>query len=58
MEKGGIITRSARGSCSSFITNFFLGLTNVDRIKASVTMLPTRFLSADRIIAGSLPDID
>ena len=45
-------------SCSSFITNFFLGLTNVDRIKASVTMLPTRFLSADRIIAGSLPDID
>ena len=58
VAKGGIITRSGRGSAPSYLTNFFLGFTNIDRIKADVKMFPTRFLTADRILAGSLPDID
>lgn len=58
VERGGIITRTGRGSASSFITNFLLGFTNIDRIKAKVKLFRTRFLTADRILSGSIPDID
>lgn len=54
-----ILTRSGRGSAVSFIINNFLGLTEVDRIKAPVKLYPSRFMSAERILnSRSLPDID
>ena len=58
-EYGGILTRSGRGSAVSFLINHLLGLTEVDRMKAPITLYPTRFMSAERIILQrSLPDID
>ena len=36
-----------------------LGLTEIDRMKSPVTLYPTRFMSAERILSSrSLPDID
>lgn len=58
-EYGAILTRSGRGSAVSFYINKLLGLTEVDRIKAPITLYPTRFMSAERILSSrSLPDID
>lgn len=58
-EKGLILTRSGRGSGVSFFTNKLLGLTEVDRIKAPITLYPSRFMTAERILnSRSLPDID
>lgn len=54
-----ILTRSGRGSAVSFYVNKLLGLTEVDRISAPITLYPTRFMSAERILSSrSLPDID
>ena len=54
-----VLTRSGRGSAVSFYVNKLLGLTQVDRIKAPITLYPTRFMSAERILLSkSLPDID
>lgn len=54
-----VLTRSGRGSAVSFYINKPLGLTEVDRIKAPITLYPTRFMSAERILESkSLPDID
>ena len=56
---GAVLTRSGRGSAVSFIINNFLGLTEVDRIRAPVKLYPSRFMSAERILnSRSLPDID
>lgn len=56
---GAVLTRSGRGSAVSFLVNNILGLTEVDRIKAPTKLYPTRFMSAERILASrSLPDID
>ena len=56
---GAVLTRSGRGSAVSFLINNLLGLTEVDRIKAPITLYPTRFMSAERILSSrSLPDID
>lgn len=58
-EYNAVLTRSGRGSAVSFYVNHLLGLTEVDRIKAPVTLYPTRFMSAERILQSrSLPDID
>lgn len=58
-EYGAVLTRSGRGSGVSFYINKLLGLTEVDRIKAPITLYPTRFMSAERILSSrSLPDID
>lgn len=58
-DYGAILTRSGRGSGVSFVINKFLGLTEVDRIKAPVKLYPSRFMSAERIITSrSLPDFD
>lgn len=57
-NEGGILTTTARGSASSFITNKLLGLTTVDRFTSEVPMYPERFLTKDRVLAGSMPDID
>ncbi len=58
-EYGAVLTRSGRGSAVSFYINKLLGLTEIDRIKAPITLYPTRFMSAERILQSkSLPDID
>ena len=54
-----VLTRSGRGSAVSFYINHLLGLTEIDRLKAPITLYPTRFMSAERILSSrSLPDID
>ena len=56
-ELGGRLTKTARGSGSSFLTNKLLGFTEVDRLAAKVKMYPERFMSAERILeTKSLPD--
>lgn len=55
---GGIITKTGRGSAPSYYTNSLLGLSSIDRFAIPVEMFPDRFISADRILSGSLPDID
>lgn len=55
---GGIITATGRGSAVSYFTNMLLGFSSVDRYSIPVEMFPDRFISADRILSGSLPDID
>ena len=58
-EYGAVLTRSGRGSGVSFYVNHLLGLTEIDRLKSPVTLYPTRFMSAERILSSrSLPDID
>lgn len=57
-KKGAIITQTGRGSCVSYFTNSLLGLSSVDRLQIPVEMFPDRFISKDRILSGSLPDID
>ena len=56
---GGLLTRTGRGSAVSFLTNYLLGLTEINRVFAPVTLYPSRFMSAERILLrNSLPDID
>lgn len=58
-EYNAVLTRSGRGSGVSFYVNHLLGLTEIDRLKSPVTLYPTRFMSAERILSSrSLPDID
>lgn len=57
-EKGGVITATGRGSAVSYFTNMLLGFSSVDRFSIPVEMFPDRFISADRILSGSLPDVD
>ena len=58
-EYGGVITSTGRGSGASFYVNKLLGLTDIDRVNAPITLYPTRFMSKSRIIeTRSLPDID
>lgn len=57
-QKGGVLTATGRGSAVSFLTNMLLGFSSVDRFSIPVEMYPDRFISADRILAGNLPDID
>ena len=56
---GGLLTKTGRGSAVSFLINHLLGLTEINRIESPVTLYPSRFMSAERILsANSLPDID
>lgn len=58
-DYNGLLTKTGRGSAPSFIITKFLGLTEIDRLKAPVPLFPTRFMSIERILqAKSLPDID
>lgn len=58
-DYNGLLTKTGRGSAPSFIATKFLGLTEIDRLKAPVPLFPTRFMSVERILnAKSLPDID
>ena len=57
-EMGGVVTPTGRGSAVSYFTSMLLGFSSVDRFSIPVEMFPDRFISADRILSGSLPDID
>lgn len=57
VELGGVLTTTARGSAGSYVSNYALGFTSINRLRAPVTMYPERFISADKLRAGS-PDID
>jgi len=57
-ELGGIITKTGRGSGSSFATNFSLGFTSLNRLHSPVKLYPERFISKERMAAGILPDLD
>ena len=58
-ELGGVLTKTGRGSASSYITNFILGFTSIDRIKHKVPMLRERFMGKARILENnSAPDVD
>ena len=55
---GGILTKTGRGSGPSYFTNTLLGFSSIDRFALPITMYPDRFISADRLKAGSMPDLD
>src|SRR5699024_2683566 len=58
-EYDGVITSTGRGSAPSFYINKLLGLTDIDRVSAPITLYPTRFMSKRRILeTKSMPDID
>ena len=52
------MTYTGRGSGPSYFTNTLLGFSSIDRFALPITMYPDRFISADRLAAGSLPDLD
>lgn len=55
----GRLTNTGRGSAPSFYITKLLGLTDIDRVSAPITLFPTRFMSIERILGTrSLPDID
>ncbi|MGL5647023.1 MAG: PHP domain-containing protein [Clostridium sp.] len=59
IEYGGVLTKSGRGSGTSFLLNKMLGFTSVDRLKAKVPMLRDRFLGIARVLENnSCADID
>ena len=58
IEKGGVVSRSGRGSGPSFFTNTLLGFSTMDRVSLPVKMYPDRFVSKPRLMAGQLPDLD
>lgn len=54
----GTLTTTSRGSMGSYYTNKLLGYTTLDRFSAEIPIYPSRFLSADRVLAGQMPDCD
>lgn len=55
---GGKLTNTGRGSAPSFYITKLLGLTDIDRVSAPITLFPTRFMSVERILGTrSLPDL-
>lgn len=55
----GRLTNTGRGSAPSFYITKMLGLTDIDRVSAPITLFPSRFMSVERILGSrSLPDID
>lgn len=55
-NEGGTLTTTSRGSSASFVTNKLLGLTTIDRFNSDVPIYWQRFLTAERVNAGSMPD--
>ena len=58
IENGGVLTKTGRGSGSSFCTNFSLGFTSLNRLHSPVKLYPERFISRERMASGILPDLD
>lgn len=57
-EEGGVLTTTSRGSMGSFYTNKLLKFTTIDRFSCEIPVYYPRFLTADRVLAGSMPDCD
>lgn len=57
-EFGGVLTTTSRGSMGSFYTNKLLKFTTLDRFNAEIPIYYPRFLTADRVNSGSMPDCD
>lgn len=58
-SKGGIITKTGRGSSSSWFTNKIFGFTSVDRFTSKVPLLMERFMTADKVLLNhEMMDID
>ena len=51
-EKGGVLTRTGRGSASGAFINRLLGFTQINRISSPVPLFPERFLTKERILAS------
>lgn len=59
LDKGGIVTKSGRGSGVSYYINSLMGFSNIDRFISPVKLYPDRFMSKTRImLTRSLPDLD
>lgn len=59
VSRGGIITKTGRGSGVSYYVNTLLGFSNIDRFISPVKLYPDRFMSKTRILlTRSLPDLD
>ena len=57
IKKGGIITKTGRGSGVSYYVNSLLGFSDIDRFASPVKLYPDRFMSKTRILqTRSLPD--
>ena len=54
----GKLTTTSRGSMGSYYTNKLLGYTTLDRFNSDVPMYPERFITAQRVLAGQMPDCD
>ena len=58
-EYGGVLTRTGRGSCGSFLINKILGITQIDRLTVDLPMYSDRFMSTARLLENkAMPDID
>ncbi|MDD3142196.1 MAG: PHP domain-containing protein, partial [Lachnospiraceae bacterium] len=58
-EKGGVLTKTGRGSAPSYFTNTLCGFSSIDRFNSPIKLYPERFISESRIKeTKSLPDID
>lgn len=56
-ELGGVLTTTGRGSGASFVCNYAMGFSSINRLHCPVKMYSERFISADRLVNG-LPDLD
>ena len=57
--KGGVITRTGRGSAPSYFMNTLLGFSTINRFTAPIQLFPARFISTARLLeTRSMPDID
>ena len=55
----GVLTRTGRGSCGSFILNKMLGMTQIDRLDTDLPLYSERFISTARLLENhSMPDYD
>ena len=58
-QYGGVLTRTGRGSCGSFLINKILGITQIDRLTVDLPMYSDRFMSTARLLENkALPDVD
>ena len=57
IENGGVLTKTGRGSGASFVSNYAMGFSSINRLHCPVKMYPERFISEDRL-ANGLPDLD
>jgi DNA-directed DNA polymerase III PolC len=55
-KDNGFLTGPGRGSAGGFLISYLLGITHIDPIKYDLSS--SRFLTADRVRQGSIPDID